>query len=541
MNTKTTLVVLALAVILGLAALYKFKSTDFNSASDTNAAKARLEGTDPDAVGTPLFAAGTFKPETITHITLTKADGSRFVFEKNTDPAAASSASASQSDWRQTEPIPYRMTGWSIREIANRTGDLMYSDSIKEKDLRDDLAPANLGFEPPLATIELTAKPQAEGAAPTTVIIQLGKTHLAGRGFVRLGSTGPVYVTGSALHEHVLNKNPKEWRDKKVFPFQATDISRLSVDSTDPDNRTRFALARIQGDWHVTEPVSIHANTSRLSSLTSSLANARLRGFVEDNPADLAPFGLDTPGMRAVAKIDRVAADGSVNTEKYELVIGHRINLTDDLWYAMRAAGGSPDVFTLPKTTIDSLRPDPDILVGQSVLTAKPQDIKGLTIDNGSDNPFKIERTADGWTITVGDSGTPAPAVAPAVDQILTAITQAHDTVELDIDHTLATSMPVLARIGVITFASDNTQQTVIIGTRLKEDTDNLFQPENEQQPSPTPPRTEYLYTLDRSGVIWVSATVPGFQLTDLAAPVTPTDTPPQQPDSDPDAADPMK
>ncbi|MBL1218855.1 MAG: DUF4340 domain-containing protein [Planctomycetes bacterium] len=513
MNTKTTLVVLLLAVLLGSAAVYKLRSSGFSSTSNNNAA-ALLEGTDPDATGTPLFDPAAFKPDAVDSISLTYADGSRFVFEKGTGPAGQSSSSSPGADWQQVEPISYRMTGWSIQEIANRASDLMYSTTIKEGELKGDLAPGHLGFEPPAAVIELTTDASGEdGSASSTVTIALGKTHLAGRGYVRLGDSGPVYVTGTALHDHVLGKNPREWRDKKVFPIEASDVSRLIVDSTDPENVTHFVVSRIQGDWHVIRPISVHANAGRITSLASSFANARLRGFVADDPADLASYGLDEPEMRVTAEVDRVAEDGSVRTESYELLIGHRVNLTEELWYAVRGTGGPSDVFTLPKTSIDSLRPDPAGLIGRSVLSAKPQDIEGLVIDPGGAGPrLTLGRVVDGWTVSMGDSGTSAPAVAAAVDQVLSALTQAKDSVEIDEAHVAAT-MPVLARIGVTAFGSDNAQQTVVIGTRLKEDASSPPVPEGQA--------VEYLYTLEGSGVLWVSSSsVPGFQIEELVAPL---------------------
>lgn len=82
-------------------------------------------------------------------------------------------------------------------------------------------------------------------------------------------------------------------KQEKVFAgLQADKIEELKVTS---DKGDVTSLKKDNGTWQLTSPLSTKADEAEVSGITSNLASVEVTRVIDDNPATLKEFGLDTP------------------------------------------------------------------------------------------------------------------------------------------------------------------------------------------------------------------------------------------------------
>jgi hypothetical protein len=78
----------------------------------------------------------------------------------------------------------------------------------------------------------------------------------------------------------------------KVFAVAADTIAELSVRS---GNEPATVLKKNGSEWEIIQPVQTAADDSEVSGVTSSLASLEIQRVVEENPGNLATYGLASP------------------------------------------------------------------------------------------------------------------------------------------------------------------------------------------------------------------------------------------------------
>jgi hypothetical protein len=139
---------------------------------------------------------------------------------------------------------------------------------------------------------------------------------------------------GSFLYFYESKQTPgaeSEPRDK-VFTVEADQIEELTVTSETGEQTT---LKKSGTDWQMTSPVTADADDSEAPGIARNLATLEQQRVVEENPADLADFGLAKPRIQLTFK-----AGGQVHA----LLIGSKTPTGSDL-YAKTAA--DPKVFLI--------------------------------------------------------------------------------------------------------------------------------------------------------------------------------------------------
>lgn len=367
MNTKTTLAVLVLAVVLSIIGIMKFRG----GASTTS-------GTADAEAGRPLLDPTGFSPSKVNAIDIARpADDERFRFERGENDI-----------WRQTVPLPFDMEGWQIEGLASDAADLKIYQTLGVKDLVGDLTAEKLSLSPPAAVLVY----ESEEGEKTT--IELGRIFVAGKAYARLDSAGDIFVVDDTLHKRVLERDPREWRVRTLFSGRDADPAEITV--TDHETGAKLAITRVDARWRMISPTSTHLDGQAVDRFVNSVQSASVRGWVKDQPESLAIYGLDVPIRTLSMRIDAVQADGSVQSNSQTLHIGSPIDLADKSRYA-RHADRSP-VFTISGAVADQLNPKPETLISKTILAAAPTDIKALTV-KGQGGSFRLERTSEGWSI----------------------------------------------------------------------------------------------------------------------------------------------
>ncbi len=76
----------------------------------------------------------------------------------------------------------------------------------------------------------------------------------------------------------------------RVFTIEVDKIDTLQVKSSKGETS---ALARKDGTWHLTAPLEVKADETEVSGLISNLASLEVQRIVDENPSDLAQYGLE--------------------------------------------------------------------------------------------------------------------------------------------------------------------------------------------------------------------------------------------------------
>ena len=104
-----------------------------------------------------------------------------------------------------------------------------------------------------------------------------------------------------------VEKKKNEEISSKLISYNPEEIQELEI--IYPDSPAIF-LKRAGDKWLITSPVEDEADSSSITSLVTSLTNAKEERIIEEAPSQLEPFGLDKPQL--TLKISKDAASQEV-------------------------------------------------------------------------------------------------------------------------------------------------------------------------------------------------------------------------------------
>ncbi len=180
---------------------------------------------------------------------------------------------------------------------------------------------------------------------------------------------------GAYLYFVESKRDPMDTGEKreKVFTVEADAIEEVSVKA---ESGERTTLRKSGSEWQVVEPSAAPADATEISGITSNLARMEQERLVEENPGNLADFGLAEP---------RIEVGFKAGSNEGRLLIGSKTPTGADL-YAKTAA--SPRVFLVASYL-------------ESTFNRKPFDLrdkKALAFDR--DAADRLEILTDGRTLS---------------------------------------------------------------------------------------------------------------------------------------------
>jgi len=354
----------------------------------------RVVGSDA-ATGPRPFLADPPSPESIERIELRRGAEPPMEFRREPD------------GWWMVAPFRHPMDPFSMRQVA-----VALAGTERYRSLPADGGAegrAALGLDPPRATLRLEGGGRIEE-------ISLGRRGLAGRAYLERAGEPPA-VTDAKLHERILEMEPKEWRQRRLFPFAEAGSDAVAAIAWDRAGQ-RIRLEREGKNWQVVAPLRARADRPRVEDLLAAIGRVESEGFLFDTPADLAPFGLAEP----VASVTLEPADG---TPPRRVLVGSPVGLSASARHA--AVEGVPSVVRLGAPAQATLFPPLEVLVDPVASGVRPDDVKRIEIRTKTGR-LELLRGDDGWTLTVSDAdGTPrsaTPADRAATGRLLASLTR---------------------------------------------------------------------------------------------------------------------
>jgi hypothetical protein len=228
------------------------------------------------------------------------------------------------------------------------------------------------------------------GDAPTRVLMDLGAGTItwafsarALAGLTLVEVTGLDGVTRRALCDDKLlrvftDPGPAPWRITTPAAGIAPDASRVRLEG----GRSRAALARVAGQWNLTEPLGAPADPAAVAKLQSALAAIRIADFLDDGAAGVAT-GLERPAARVTIEADRRtlppgAAEPTTSTDALDLAIG---GPADAPGRRMFCSINDERLVLLDASNLGDVPTDPTRYLWPAPLRVPPADVGGVTLD----------------------------------------------------------------------------------------------------------------------------------------------------------------
>jgi hypothetical protein len=143
------------------------------------------------------------------------------------------------------------------------------------------------GLANPLITVAF----KADGGAAGT--LKLGnKNATQGEIYALKDDQKRVFLV-SSFQETSFNRKPFDLRDKKILKFDRDKADSLVL----AKGTSAIEMSRAGSEWKVVRPVPSRSDYSAIEGFLTRLSSSNMSKLVEENPKDLAQYGLDKPSV----------------------------------------------------------------------------------------------------------------------------------------------------------------------------------------------------------------------------------------------------
>jgi hypothetical protein len=208
--------------------------------------------------------------------------------------------------------------------------------------------------------------------------------------------------------------DPKEWRDRTIFPGMSPDADRVTLD----DGATRTVLQRDRRQWTMIEPVRTRVDEVARGELLAALGRAVSGGFILDEPEDLSRFGLAEPaGTVTVVSSYPVPGAGEPRREPrtVRLLVGGRMGVGAEDRFGM--VEGRPVVVRLPEAVLLAFFRPAVSLIDPTASGVLAPNVKTLVI-RGPEGELRLQRDLERWRAPEHGVEVPGRVVAALLEQL---------------------------------------------------------------------------------------------------------------------------
>ena len=294
--------------------------------------------------------------------------------------ASNTEATGQLGAWQMIRPVKAKADARVVEEIVSALGGLRVV--VFEADGEYDLA--DYGLSQPRITVTLQST-----TADQIQELQIGSdAGTPGRIYVASSEHHAVYAVNKEIYTK-LNRTVFDLRDKRVIDFQRTATHRFTIRQGDSEI---VCQKDVEGEWEITAPVALKADEETVDDLLFGVDALRVVAFIDDQPKNLQPYGLDSPSIEVAFMVP--------NTEPAVLLVG---KMKGDNIY-VKAQNAEP-VFLVKQTLLD--------LVGMGVAGLRNKQI----LDFDSDAAAKIVLKHGDVNLTCQKQGTNWRLTHPVQEQ----------------------------------------------------------------------------------------------------------------------------
>lgn len=358
MNTKTTIILLILALLLG-AYLYFFERHQLTT-DELSKLQKKLIAVDP---------------KDITRLEITKQGAKEaIIMGKETD-----------DKWLMSQPVSARADHTVINDITKDLPELEKNQVITSTDY------AKYGLDKPAIIATFATKDNK------TYQFNVGKEAPLGQGiYIQLVTPAPaqkqseVYVVAKSFYEK-LNKSLFDFRYKKAFEADAYKINRIEFKYSDGGI---VDITKAGEAWELTRPVSDRCDKTKVQDVINAINDMQITSFEADDVTDFARYGLVPPElMMTVYYPNTVRADLPPQTEV--MLIGKKPATDATKYYGMKQ--GTPSVFTVETTLANRLMVNSTEMRNKKPFEVDKEKVSRVTLKYGDTELFDIAKDKEQW------------------------------------------------------------------------------------------------------------------------------------------------
>jgi Domain of unknown function (DUF4340) len=219
---------------------------------------------------------------------------------------------------------------------------------------------------------------------------------------------------------HKEDRQKQEDAKKKLFGGEAKDVTEISLEY---DGKTATAIRKGEKDWEITNPAGLEADPDVWDQLASSFVQIKKDEVVSAQKTDLAPYGLDKPGISVKVKLKNGASQG---------VLFGSENPKKTLTYSKRP--DSDEVFLVSTSESGSFKKSIGDLRNKKVLDFESDNIDAVRIATPGKPDLEIQKSGMDWLIKKPvEAAADAGEVSSFVSSIQFARTSAFADEKMDV------------------------------------------------------------------------------------------------------------
>ena len=199
--------------------------------------------------------------------------------QKDTEPIVL--VKSASGAWEITQPKPF------AADQSNVSSTLSSLSSLTSERVVDD-KPSNLqqyGLAPPAVEVDISEKDNKSQK------LLLGDDTPTGSAVYVMLAGDPRVFTIASYHKSTIAKSLNDFRDKRLLPVSADQISRLDITRK---NQT-IEFGRNKEEWQILQPEPLRADNSQVSELVQKLTDAKMDLNETDSLNTASAFASATP------------------------------------------------------------------------------------------------------------------------------------------------------------------------------------------------------------------------------------------------------
>ena len=350
MKTKTTLILLALAVAGGLY-------IKFYESKRPNTEEAMRQA------------------QNVLNFDRQKVDG--IVIQNGDDKTELR---RQENKWRLEAPIKDQADNAIVESMLAQLESWQKDSTISAKDLEADKKTLDeFGLTKPKLRLKLL------GPENSPEILFGKDAALEGRMYVRFADSKDAVIASQAVRNDVAKK-PEEFRDKKLTDLNTAQVARVLMKTATGE----MELQKKGDHWDIVKPLRARGDDQKIGDLIAQVTTARIQTFVADDRGDLRIYGLAEP-RGSVTLFSPDDKQGRM------LQIGGVSEKEKDQVYVRFSARNF--VYTLPKKIDSLLNTKPNDLRDRHLVRFDPNILDRITLETPGKAKTVLARKAESWTI----------------------------------------------------------------------------------------------------------------------------------------------
>jgi hypothetical protein len=299
------------------------------------------------------------------------------------------SAKKDGQNWLLTSPLQTAgdKTAWD--SIARTLGDAKSLRTIK--DVTASLTP--YGLDQPALKVTIA---DVDGATPETIVFGK-KTPTGSETYAMISGATNQVLTVYNYVQSAADKSLFDLRDKTIVAMDPNDVQRIDVQV----GPTEYQLSRgTDPEWTLTAPFQARADKLKVDSAINKIRNGRVKKFIDENPTDLAQYGLVEPATRVVFWVGQPGTESQWSSKA--LLFGASAQTADQV-YAKRE--GQNNVFAVESSILSDLPADPKVFRLNKITDVKSWDINHVAIAQAGATIFEASKEGMDWALIKPQEG----------------------------------------------------------------------------------------------------------------------------------------